>query len=163
MEEDNKKKSIGADNLILYNRMQKYRTKKRGDEIVYDLAKAEEEDEYVKYYFDKYLRPYGKGRVELSIILFKLERAIKKGYLEFIEPLNDSDPYITIRKIFGNIKTFNSLFGEIIDLISNGQSLEKHSRRLERKYHLRKAIILDMWTWTQREFFNMDKKDNEDQ
>jgi len=70
MEEDNKKKSIGADNLILYNRMQKYRTKKRGDEIVYDLAKAEEEDEYVKYYFDKYLRPYGKGRVELSIILF---------------------------------------------------------------------------------------------
>jgi hypothetical protein len=41
---------------------------------------------------------------------------------------------------------------KITDLIINGEDLKKHSRRLQRKYHLKKADIEDFWDWVAKSY-----------
>jgi len=136
------KGGISPYNLMIYKIMnQKYKTKKKGDKIVYDIQTALKEDELVKRYYKD------RSSAELSDMLIKVDKAIKERYIRIIEPEDHPEGFVRTKDIFGNIEGFNRLCDETRELIERGESFKSHSRRLQRKYHQYKGIIKDLWNW----------------
>ena len=136
------KGGISSYNLMIHKIMnQKYKTKKKGDKIVYDIQTALEKDELVKKYYKD------RSSAELSDILIKIDKATKERYIRIIEPTDHPEGYVRTKDIFDNIERFNRLCNEIRNLIENGEELKDHSKKLQRKYHQYKRIITDLWDW----------------
>jgi len=135
------KGGISPYNLMIYKIMnQKYKTKKKGKKIVYDIQTALEKNELVKEYYKD--RP-----IELADMLHKVDKAIQERYIRRIEPTDHPEGYVRTKDIFDNIERFNRICNEIRKLIENGEELIDHSIRLQRKYHQYKRIIKDLWGW----------------
>jgi hypothetical protein len=141
------KGGISSYNLMIHKIMkQKYKTKKKGDKIVYDIQTALEKDELVKKYYKD------RSSAELSDILIKIDKATKERYIRIIEPEDHPEGYVREKDVFGNIDSFNSLWDETRELIERGASFKEYSRRLQRKYHQHKEIIRDIWDRTLKDY-----------
>lgn len=146
------KGGISPYNLMVHKIMnQKYKTKKKGKRIVYDIQTALEKNELVKKY-------YKDRAIELADMLHKVDKAIQERYIRIIEPTDHPEGYVRTKDIFNNIERFNRLCNEIRNLIENGEELIDHSRRLQREYHQYKRTIKDLWDWISLEKERIKKK-----
>ena len=88
-------------------------------------------------------------------MLYKVERQIKKGYLQIIDPEGHPRAYIRAKDVLGNIRGYNNLAEEIENLIIRSEDFNSHSLRLQRKYHQKKEIIKDLWDWIAKDYEGM--------
>lgn len=141
------KGGISSYNLMIHKIMnQKYKTKKKGDKIGYDIQTALDKDELVKKYYKD------RSSAEISDMLIKIDKAIKERYIPITEPKDHPEGHVREKDIFGNIESFNRLWDETRELIESGASFKDHSRRLQRKYHQYKEIIKDIWDSTLKDY-----------
>jgi hypothetical protein len=169
------RKSMANDKLVLFRRLQGFRREK-GKKSVYSIAKAlghraphmkearyvGEDDPVVKDICDR----HGWGPQEVSVIMAEMRQRINKKGLKVLEPKDDPYGYAWIEDVFGDVKQFERMSQEIRILVLKGEVLEKHRRRLQRKYHLypeklarpgvpqseRNPIVKDHWEWIAREY-----------
>ena len=160
-----KRGGIHPYNLEIYKIMkEKYKNKKKGDKITYDLQSAIENEELVRKYYSKGLEQ------RLSSMLYYIEKLISRGYLPITDPGDDPEFYVRKIDYFGRTKGkrgFNNLCIEMRRLILKGEKLSSHSRRLQRDYHVGKAIIEGdkdnefegLWDWISKEFEGMTQEE----
>jgi hypothetical protein len=135
----NKKPGILPTDLKIFKIMQCYRKRNHSKFIrgryCYDIQNAIRNEPVVKEFFldqpDK-----------LSRMLYKIKRAIAKGYIESNDP---QEPFVRKIDIFGNIDKYNRICDEIRSLILKGDYPKDHSGRLQRKYNMKKEEIAKVW------------------
>lgn len=149
---------IKIEYLSLIKLTKKY-IKKKGKQDVYDLRRAWKEEPLIQELF-----PYGDAadRIDLAKLINKLKKAVKKGYLEIIEPEDHPEGYVKSEKILDKIggkRGFNNLCREMRDLIEAGEELKDHSRRIQRYYHLSKDEVEGIWSWISKEYEGMTQEE----
>jgi hypothetical protein len=170
------RKAMSRDKLILFKRLQKYK-KKKGKVKVYSIMKALGEWAPHRKQHNGYLgeddpvvREICERRAwtpqEVAVIMAEMRLRINKKGLKILEPKNDPCGYAWIEDVFGDVKQFERMSQEIRILVLKGEVLEKHKRRLQRKYHLypeklakpgvpqteRNPIVKDHWEWIAKEY-----------
>jgi len=179
----NKEPGILPTDLKIYWLMQKYRKRNHSPFIrgryCYDIQKAIRNEPLVKEFFSD--QPD-----KLSRMLYKIKRAIAKGYIECEEyeiirnwarspkknildtllskkkiklidvPL---EPFVKKTKVLGNIDINNYIFDEMRSLILKGENLKDHSSRLQRKYNMKKKDITGVWDYIYEPYKNMSEEE----
>ncbi|MFC2165618.1 hypothetical protein ACFLT2_11560 [Acidobacteriota bacterium] len=142
--------------LEIYKIMkQGYRTKLKGGDFVYNLKGAIRNEELVaKYYAD--------DRWALADMLYQVDKLTERTYKKVYDEDDRLIEYVRVKDIFGNIESFNRISDEIRELFEDGEGLKKHSRRLQRKYHLKKEMITETWEMIASEYKDWTEKDFEE-
>lgn len=159
---------MAEDKLILFKRLQDFR-KKKGGKAVYDLAKAlghsAPHRAQRRFAGDQIVREICErrdwGPQEVAVIVAEISKRIEKKGLKILEPGDDPRGVVWVKDVFGDVRQFERMSEEITTLVLKGEVLDKHSRRLQRKYHLypdklakpgvpqagRNLLVKDHWEW----------------